>query len=63
MTSNLLNNQATGLATLPLLREVKLKVAPLELPFVLCHPFEAIFQLTVEEHVLLNEPHSQQAIL
>ena len=29
-----LNNQVTGLATLPLLRKAKLKVAPLELPFV-----------------------------
>ena len=35
MTSNLLKNQVTGLAALPLLRKVKLKVAPLELPFVI----------------------------
>jgi len=34
MTSNLLNNQVTGLAAPPLLRKAKLKVAPLELPFV-----------------------------
>ena len=35
--SSLLSNQATGLATLSLLRKAKLKVAPLELPFMIPH--------------------------
>ena len=37
MTSNLVNNQVTGLAPSPLLRKAKLKVTPLELPFVLVY--------------------------
>ena len=44
MNSNLLNNQVTGLATLPLLRKAKLKVAPLELPFV---SFRDIFRHSI----------------
>ena len=34
MNSNFLNNQVNGLTNLPLLCKAKLKVAPLELPFV-----------------------------
>ena len=51
MNSSLLNNEATGLvhwSPFPLLRKVKLKVAPLELRFVYIHIY--IYIKTIQNH-------------